>query len=119
MTYEQLVEGIKNLGLNKDQQDGVIQLMHEGMDVRVTPRGFEMRAGKMVIKTFNANGDDADGTEPIRGFNFLLEADGIDPLQVRSITIPKLDYAESDQLTIGVELLPYVPELPNAKKKAS
>jgi len=121
MIYKEMIVELEKIGLTDAQRIDVLRLMHDGMDIRVTPRGFELDAGKMKIQTLNANGEKSDGTESVHTRNFVLEAEGINPLQVKSVTLPKFDYADTEILTIGVEFFSWVPEIPipGLKKKAS
>ena len=47
--------------------------------------------------------------------NFLIEGAGIDPLRVKSVELPKLDYNSSEAVTIKVELYPVDFDLPKPR----
>jgi hypothetical protein len=60
---------------------------------------IELPIGDIKIKFLEGRG-------PLRSHQFEVEGPGIDPLRVRSLEIPKLDYGCSDVLTVKVEMYP-------------
>jgi len=47
--------------------------------------------------------------ELIRSHQFEIEGPGIDPLRVKSVELPKLDYGSTDPVTVKVEMYPTGP----------
>lgn len=69
-----------------------------------------LEIGDIKIQFLNATGGPwQKGDGILRRNRFLIEGPGIDPKRVASVTIPKLSYADSNIVTIEVEMHPIDP----------
>jgi len=76
----------------------------------IDDEGTEMvclNMGQVKITFLDPTGKPATvGTPDIRKCGFVVEGPGIDPLRVRRVIIPPLDYSSPDLLTIKIEMYP-------------
>ena len=64
----------------------------------------ELNMGDVTFTFQNRRGEPLKSGDEARICNFKIEGPGIDPLRVRAVEIPRLDYSNSDLLTIKVEM---------------
>jgi hypothetical protein len=68
---------------------------------------FELEADKVSIKLVNNKGELSK--TPLTGM-FECNIEGIDPMMIRSVTIPKLDHSDCNVFTLQLEVYPFYKE---------
>ena len=66
----------------------------------------ELNIGDLTITFYNNQGEPLQRGGLARCHRFQVEGAGIDPMRVKSITIPTLDYNNPDLVTVKIELYP-------------
>jgi hypothetical protein len=74
------------------------------IDEDVNTEVVELNMGDVKITFLDPTGKPLKRGGEARRFMFDVEGPGIDPLRVRRVIIPPLDYSCSDMLTIKVEM---------------
>jgi hypothetical protein len=84
-------------------------------DEQPKPEFVTLNIGEVKITFFGRHGGPLARGDVGRVCDFRIEGPGIDPERVRSVKIPKLDYADPKALTITVKMYPYAIEMTDLK----
>ncbi len=95
-------------GLGKTQQEQVIELLMQGLDIQVNDIGeFAIEGNGIDIKLLNAKGELKGSKDPLQVNRFDCHIEGIDSNNIKSVTIPKLDYSSMAVLSLDIEYIPF------------
>jgi len=113
MSIQELRNRFAEAGFSKDQIDKIMKICVDGVPIKISPHDFKMEMNpKANIRFISRKGDDPGHGDFLFTHLFIAEIEGIPAEQIRSVTIPKLDYSDPGLLTLDVEIMPFrVPKL--------
>ena len=86
----------------------ILALKEDGLPVKIATSDFDFEIGESVhIKFLGNDGSDPKPDEILKSCNWLAEIEGIDPIQIKSIRIPELNYDEPALMLLDISLYPF------------
>ena len=69
----------------------------------------QLNMGDIKITFYNPTGEPLRPGDVAYTHRFVIEGPGIDPIRVRRVVLPVLDYNNAEQLTVSVEMFTSIP----------
>lgn len=88
--------------------DILIVLRSEGLPLKVGVSNLDIKIGEDAsINFLNLKGEPPTGTDVLMKYNWRAKIGNINPIQIKSITIPPLNYTDIGAMTIDITIHPF------------
>jgi len=88
--------------------DILIVLRNEGLPLKVGVSKLDLKMGEDVsINFLNNKAEIPSGTDVLMKYNWYAKIGDINPMQIKSITIPTLNYTDNGAMTIDIIIYPF------------